>query len=166
MIGREFIVGFGVLAFAGTWFISAALGGIAQLYWQAYQNRTADTYQQISDMAGDKMERDEETPLRTNGSVGASSALFGLFFSYICFSPRDSIRINFLWRPAWQWGVFCVGGSIYCMVAGALPIIGHAGHLGGMAGGVLSYFALVRPLMYRAARRQMKAVSKRRKRKR
>lgn len=36
--------------------------------------------------------------------MGASGAIFGLFFVHMCFAPSELLGLALIWRPAWQWG--------------------------------------------------------------
>ena len=146
-LGRGFISAFGVTAFAMTWLLSATWGGIVQSQWQLYQSK--------------KVEKEKKIAIWKQGFMGASGAIFGLFFAHMCFAPSELLGLAIIWRPAWQVGVFFAGGSVYCLFTGALPGFGHAGHLGGMVGGVLSYWSSVRPEMRRATLRYVNALLRR-----
>ena len=69
------------------------------------------------------------------GSIGSSTALCGLMFALFTSMPGNC--------------VFWAGASVYCLYSGSLPMIGHAGHLGGMAGGVAAYFLFLRRMVRR-----------------
>lgn len=69
------------------------------------------------------------------GSIGSSTALCGLMFAQF-----TSMQVSC---------VFWFGASVYCLYSGSLPMIGHAGHLGGMAGGVAAYFLFLRRILHR-----------------
>ena len=69
------------------------------------------------------------------GSLGSSTALCGLMFTQFTSMPATC--------------VFWAGVSVYCLYSGFLPMIGHAGHLGGMAGGVAAYFLFLRRMLRR-----------------
>ena len=120
-IGRMFVSFFGSSAFVRTWLASAIAGSLGSLYWERSQER-------------DNMSL-------TGGSLGSSAVLCGLMFalctlrlSTLLKAHLLSIRIFALTNCA-----LISGFSVYCLYSGFLPWICHAGHLGGMAGGVAAY---------------------------
>lgn len=130
-IGRQFVWIFGAPAFVGTWFVSAITGSLGSLYWERHKN-------------SDNMPT-------MGGSLGSSAAILGLMFAQHTFMPSTPPRVPLIPRaiPAWSFCAFLVGASVYCLYSGSLPIIGHAGHLGGMAGGVATYFLFLRRIFRR-----------------
>ncbi len=82
----------------------------------------------------------------TQGSLGASGSLFGLFAMAACYAPKMSMGVMLIPIPipAWSMMLGSVGFSIAALVTGWLPSIGHEGHLGGMAFGALYYFLILR----------------------
>ena len=131
VIGRMFVSFFGASAFVGTWLISAATGSLGSLYWERSQNR-------------DNMSL-------TGESLGSSAALCGLM-SALCTLRSNtlpkahllSIRVFALTNCA-----LISGFGVYCLYSGFLPWIDHAGHLGGMAGGVTACFVFLRRMLRR-----------------
>ena len=128
-IGRRFIGIFGAPALLKTWVISAIAGSLGLLCWE------------------EKHKNRDHTPVI--GAVGSSTALFGLLsaesvFLLHLFSKKPLGSAPFLfWRPpVYCFGAF--GASVLCLYSDFLPSIGHAGHLGGMAGGVAAYFLFIR----------------------
>ena len=129
-LGPSFIEVFGTRAFVGTWIVSAVAGSLGSLYWEQHPRETHE-------------------PPTMGGAVGASTSLFGLMFALLCFQPTALVSFPILnfWFPAYRYGLFLFGGSIYCLQSGALPSIGHGGHLGGMLSGVAAYYTFLRPLI-------------------
>ncbi|KAK0517320.1 hypothetical protein JMJ35_000475 [Cladonia borealis] len=130
-IGRLFISLHGASAFVGTWLVCAITGSLGSLYWERHQNR-------------DNMSTTREL-------LGSSTAILGLMFAQSTFMPYTLLRApigeaNF---PAWRFCAFIFGASVYSLYSGFLPWIGHAGHLGGMAGGVAAYFVFLRRMFRR-----------------
>lgn len=124
-IGRRFIRRFGAPAFLWTWLVSAITGSLGSLYWEKHKNS-------------------DHTPVI--GAIGSSTGLFGLmsaeciFVLHVFFTVPFVSAPSFVWRPPAFW----FGVSVFCLYFDFLPSIGHAGHLGGMAGGVASYFLFIR----------------------
>lgn len=75
------------------------------------------------------------------GSAGASGSIFGLVALFTCFAPRAKLNVILtpVAAPAWQMMLGIVGFSVAAMEFGWLPGYDHAGHLGGMAFGLLYY---------------------------
>ena len=121
-VGRVFVRRCGARAFVGTWFVSAITGSLGSLYWERHKN--SDNMPEFG------------------GSLGSSSAIFGLMFAQYTFMPYTPLQVHLI--PA-----LYVGASVYCLYSGSLPSIGHAGHLGGMAGGVATCFLLLRRMFRR-----------------
>lgn len=120
-IGRRFIWKFGAPAFVWTWLASALAGSACSLYWDKYTNSNNTV---------------------TIGGTGCSPALFGLTFAEIAFMPYALVTV---WRLSAIW----LGASLYYLFSDALPAIGNASHLGGMAGGLAAYFLLLRGRVFR-----------------
>ena len=82
-----------------------------------------------------------------HGSVGASGALLGFSTALMCEMPRLRVQIFFvpismtLWFFNGAFGLF----ELYNLWQDQFPAIGHAGHLGGMCGGILTYYYALRP---------------------
>ena len=86
------------------------------------------------------------------GSIGASGVLCGLTGTLLCLAPRMRVLVFFLSAPLWSTQLIFVVGSVYCMATGSVQLLGHAGHLGGMAAGVAYYYGVARPWLRRAGR--------------
>ena len=127
-VGRQFIWMFGTPAFVGTWLVSALTGSLGSLFWERYKNSGS-------------------VPM-IGGSIGSSTAIFGIMFAEGSFMPSSLLRIPMIPGvfQAWKYCAFWFGASVCCLFSGSLPMIGHAGHLGGMAGGVAAYFLFLRRL--------------------
>ena len=92
--------------------------------------------------------------LRQTRSVGASGSILGMFALFGCMVPFHKIMIFPLPVSVSAWigiGVFAAG-SAYCLVGQVLPMIGHAGHLGGMGFGVLYWAVRARRRVRRVGR--------------
>ena len=126
-IGRHFIGLFGAPAFLKTWLVSAITGSLGILYWEKHKNN-------------------DHTPVI--GAVGSSTALFGLpsaestFLLHLFAKTSVSAPLPLRIPPAYCFCAF--GASVFCLYSDILPSIGHAGHLGGMAGGVAAYILFLR----------------------
>ena len=124
-IGRRFIWKFGTPAFAWTWVSSAITGSACSLTWDKYTNSDNRV---------------------TIGGTGCSPALFGLTFAEIAFNPYAPFKVSPAspMFPVWRLSAFWLGASLYCLFSDVLPGCGHAGHLGGMAGGLAVSFLFLR----------------------
>lgn len=129
-IGRGFIRNYGAPAFLGTWLVSAITGSLGSLYWEKHKNS-------------------DDSPVI--GAIGSSTALFGLVSAESVFMLHDFPKAPLVSARFPVWGVlaFCFGASVFCLYTDSLPFIGHAGHLGGMAGGVAAYFLFRRRIFRR-----------------
>ena len=126
--GRRFILVFGAPAFLGTWLVSTIAGSLGSLHWEKHKNS-------------------DHTPVI--GAIGSSTALFGLMSAEFVFLLHLLSKVPSapfpVWRsPVWRLAAFCFGASVFCLYSDILPSIGHAGHLGGMAGGVAAHFLFLR----------------------
>ena len=131
VIGRTFVSFFGASAFVGTWLVSAITGSLGSLYWERNQNR--------------------DNVSTTGGSLGSSTALCGLMFG-LCTLRSDTLpkaRLLSTRIFALNTCALISGFSVYCLYSGFLLWIGHAGHLGGMAGGVAAYLMFLRRMFRR-----------------
>ena len=124
-IGRQFIYKFGVPAFVWTWVISAITGSACSLAWDKYTNSDNRI---------------------TMGGTGCTPAYFGLTFAEIAFNPYAPFKATSASAPfpVWRVSAFWLGASLYCLFSDVLPVYGHAGHLGGMAGGLAVSFLFLR----------------------
>ena len=162
--GRLIVRTFGAPAFFGIWTVSGLCCSIAGL---VYEHRRLEHVNQSRVQRWDTKGRKEQQQKRWfapaynldvepvfGGSIGASGSLFGLVAVVACLNPRSQILIFPIPVPMPMW-VALVGGtafSLYCLDTGTLPQIGHAGHLGGIASGLVSYFAVLRPWFRRSGR--------------
>ena len=130
--GRRFIRIYGAPAFLGTWLVSAITGSLGSLYWEKHKNS-------------------DDTP--AIGAIGSSTALFGLMSAESVFMLHVFLGRNVPFVsapfPVWIVPAFCFGASVFCLYSDSLPSIGHAGHLGGMAGGIAAYFLFRRRIFRR-----------------
>ena len=162
---------FGVPLFIGAWLFTAASCSAAQNYWQAQRQAlrlqyTSRAWQKKSEdytVLGIPISRERAVAItsldqgdlspRLGGSLGASGAICGLSGIFLCIAPRLSMRFLFVIpMPLWLTELIFTVGSGYCMATGYAPYIGHAGHLGGLAGGIVYYYALARPWLRRVGR--------------
>ena len=163
-LGQVIIRAFGVPAFFGIWIVSSAACSAASLAWQS---RLDDVSKSSTgkrwDEAGRKKQQQHEwfaptnvagVPLTYGGGIGASGALTGMIGAVACFAPHMKLGLIFIpgSLPAWVSLSLFSALSLYCMDSGLLPSIGHAGHMGGLAGGIVSYYGFVRPWLRRIGR--------------
>lgn len=159
--GPALIELWGVPAFVGIWLISALCCSAASLWWEKRQQEA-----RVSSMGRrwDKREIEKrrwfvpkggaDAGVTYGGSIGASGALCGMVGAVTCFRPNASIRIFPL--PVgfriWAYTAAFSCWSLYCLDSGACPRISHSGHLGGLVGGMASYYGVIRPWLRRMPR--------------
>lgn len=159
-IGPGIVSLLGAPAFASLWIISAGCGSAAELTWHERQD-AIQAERQKSSIWGDEKEQEEGKRWfaprlapgedRLRGSVGASSAMFGLLGALVCVASRTPIQLMMVPVPFSLWQVLgaTTVGSLYCLDSGTLPSVGHAGHLGGLFGGLAAYYFVVKPWLPR-----------------
>lgn len=157
--GPLVVSAFGVPAFLAIYATSQTVCTAAFLGWQVRKEeverwsvgrRWGDNGRQQQKWLGWLYPKTDVDPgTRYFGSVGASGALSGLIAAWACFAPRSRVAILFVPMLAYKEMVAFVAGSLICMEGGYFPWIAHEAHLGGTVGGILSYYALVRPWIRR-----------------
>ena len=140
-LGPLFTSVFGVRGFLLTWVTSAVLCGRLSLWWDSKGRKMTGLTTGNTIPGGTTM----------GGSVGASGAIAGMVTALMCAAPRLPIQIfpipiN---MPLWIANTIFAVFSGYCMVEGQFPFLGHAGHLGGMTAGIVTYYAALRPWLRR-----------------
>ncbi|MCJ1454158.1 hypothetical protein MMC28_004508 [Mycoblastus sanguinarius] len=140
-----FVSLFGVSGLAGIWLAGGTACSAASLIWQGYLEKES------KNRAGYKG-HNSHLDQRPSGSVGASGSILGLSAATMCRIP--SLRVSLIGLPVPLWGTNLgfAAFSVYCMVNDAFPGIGHAGHLGGMAGGIAYFYGITRPWLRRSGR--------------
>ncbi len=137
---------FGPGAFIGLWLGSAVACGAAAILWEQFQKqeRRKRGNDRIK-IFGRQLVNDDPTATFAR-SIGASGSLLGIVTAQCCLYPRLGISMIGLpfSIPAWGAGLIFVNFSLWAMVTGILPGIGHAGHLGGMAFGAAYYYSWLR----------------------
>lgn len=163
-VGPAAVSYFGAPQFIGLWLVSAISCSAASLYWTHYKQelrRDQNVGRQLHSQARPQWTRYINLGTGNNteyygGAVGASGSLFGFFTAIMCMMPRAPvgfIGIPFVSFPMWFSNAAIAAGSVYCMMTGAIPYISHAGHLGGMAGGIVYYVGVIRPFFRFRGRR-------------
>lgn len=142
---------FGAGGFAALWVISHGACSAGSLWWESRSQEGRrggpKTVQEIF------AKSDGATGVQTGrGAVGASGALLGMNTALMCYAPALGVSIFPLplSMPIWVANLAFASFSGYCMVNGLVPAISHSGHLGGMAGGVMAYYGVLRPWLRRA----------------
>ena len=163
--GRLILYNFGTVAFLGAWTLGGFACAVSSLLYNQRRLEYAKTNtgrrlgtkgqkeQQRRIWFAPKYDLDVE-PLY-GGSVGASGSILSLAAVAACLAPRLRIGLipfPFLTLQLWVWLAGETALSLYCMDTGLFPSISHAGHLGGTAAGIASYYAVLRPWLRRAGR--------------
>lgn len=156
---------FGIPGFTTLWLASSLAGSALTIYWQeralAPTEQSWDTErswdaEQSWDAGAKKRQTSSDEDARLNrGAAGASSAMLGIMAAFAAFNPHLSFQVVFIpfGFPAWAGvGVF-TAWSAYCMYDPMLlPGVGHAAHVGGTVGGLVTYFAWLKPWLRRIGR--------------
>lgn len=145
---------FGPSGFAVLWIGSAAACGTAQVLWDRLQEQERRKRgKDRMTILGYQLVKDDPTVSTTFAkSIGASGSVLGIITAIGCFQPQMGISMLFIpfYIPAWGAGLIFANFSLYAVVTGIVPWIGHAGHLGGMTFGAAYYYAwLKRRLRFR-----------------
>ncbi len=132
---------FGPSGFAVLWVGSAAACGAAHVLWDQVQEqeRRKRGKDRIT-ILGYQVVKDD--PKVSTQSIGASGSILGIVTAIGCFHPQMGISMLLVpfYIPAWGAALLFANFSLYSMVTGILPWMGHAGHLGGMAFGAAYYY--------------------------
>lgn len=164
-IGPFTIGYFGVPQFLGLCLFAGVSCSAASLYWTQFKEELRRLYavgRRWDSLPHQRPQWTRYINLGTGngaefygGAVGTSGSLSGLYTAMMCMMPRvpvSLIGVPFLSFPLWSSNAVFAAGSAYCMVTGTLPLIAHAGHLGGMAGGVAYFYGVMRPILRRMGR--------------
>ena len=129
---------FGPMAFLEIWIGGAIACNLAGLYWNRHKR---DPWLQ------------KLGPLRPKGSqhanaiyLGASGSIFSLLGIMTCLAPQMKIAIFPIpvGIPMVAFSTIFVSASLAAMIEDWIPWIGHAGHVGGLAFGVLAWYGGLR----------------------
>ena len=167
-LGRDFVYVFGIPHFVGLWVFAAASCSLAQICWQNTQERlrvetTGRRWDKSPEhkILGISISRERALAIsgrdgppgpHQGGSAGASGVICGLTGLFVSFMPNMRMTIMIFTTRLWIGEVVFAAGSVFCMATGALPSIGHAGHLGGVAAGIAYYYGVARPWLRRTGR--------------
>lgn len=135
----------GIPGFIALWGITALSCAGAHIYWEEINTRSA-TKRWNTTGAAEKPpsflgitpnSSTREAMSGSAGAVGASGVLFGMTTVLACMRPNIPVQIMFIpiGFPIWAFMAASAGFSWWALATGAVRGLGHAGHLGGMAGG-------------------------------
>ena len=156
--GPGFVSLLGISSFLSLWVISAWCGSTASLAWLQRQEtiqaeRQSSTWSNERDQDekrwfAPRLPPGEELP---RGTVGSSTAIYGLSAAVMCVAPKLPTQIMFIPIPfsLWQMLGAITAGSLYCLNSGVLSELDHAGHLGGLFGGISTYYTVIKPWLRR-----------------
>lgn len=164
-LGRVLFMYRGVPQFLGLFVVSGVASSAASLYWQRVRERlrkelSAPSWYRKGEIrilglpVNDTTARtiaghDPHSHAYGRGSIGASGSICGVSAALTCLSPHTKVVLLIVPMPLWMATTVFGAGSVFCLGAGALPGIDHAGHLGGMGAGTAYYFTLMRVLLRR-----------------
>ena len=154
---------FGTSAFIGVYVTSQLSCAAASLYWERRREeirksnvgRRWDPWGQGQQLQQQRKwfapKVDADATHQHTGAIGASGAIIGVTSAWMCFAPSTRTGLPLIpgSMPMWVFMAGLAAGSLYCLDSGDLPQLGHAGHLGGLIGGMASYYAYVRPFLRR-----------------
>lgn len=141
-LGPAFVSYCGPRAFVLTWIASSVAGCGLNLWWEDHGRKipfvAAILQQQNTKLAPERGQ--------FGGAIGASGSIFGLMTGLALAAPYLEMMIFPLPVPIrlWTLNAVAAGLSGYFLVTNTFPAIGHAGHLGGMAGGLACGALLLR----------------------
>ena len=166
--GTSIITIFGVTNFVGLWMFSAASCSAAHIYWERTKDRLRgettgrrwDKPEEDLKILGIPISRERAQAIsggsaaygQFGGSAGSSGAICGFTGMFLCCAPKMQVQVIVFPMSLWLFEAIFAVGSVFCMANGYIPIIGHAGHLGGTAAGISYYYAVARPWLRRIRR--------------
>ncbi len=130
---------FGTGGYVLTWIASSVVCCGVSLAWENYR----ETGHNI-DGNGTLLSRKrsdiwiENNKPRHTTSAGASGSVLGFSTALTLSYPNLTMTLFPIPIPIplWAFNSLFALGSTYCMLTDSIPMLGHAGHLGGMAGGI------------------------------
>ena len=136
---------FGGPAFCGLWIFGAVASSTAFLLREEYKENTTnymDIRPRLDSSRTRIVENDNE---RSKGAIGSSGSTCAITSALACLRPylrgqTFGVPLN---MQLWEVEALFAGFSGFCVFTRAFPIWDHAGHLGGIAAGVISYMAFV-----------------------
>jgi len=160
-IGPPLVAMCGAPAFLALWVTSELCCSAASLWWDQRREemRASSVGRRWNKQEAEKrrwfLPKDgADGVVKYGGSIGASGAVFGMFGAVMCFAPNSQMYLFPLPIPlrTWVYAVALAGWSLYCLDSGTCAWLGHAGHLGGLGGGIASYYGIIRPWLRRMPR--------------
>ena len=137
----------GLSGFAGLWLASSFGCAVATIYWEEI-NRQAGFLARRWDAAAKNEQHTflgikptlETRAIYKHGAeaMGSSGVITGMLAVMAVIAPSSPVQIMLIpisfpiWQAAWAFAAF----SYWAMATASLPGLGHAGHLGGMMGGL------------------------------
>lgn len=149
--GPTSIMMFGLPSTAFMWIGSSIAGSWAHLAGNDYKTRQAKSGAAPKEIEifGQRLPRGQPSIPDSVQVIGASSSILGLFAAVACAAPQNSIYIFPIPAPL-PMGAVAAGFGLASALAWSqdlLPMLGHTGHLGGMAFGTLYYVLMLRRKM-------------------
>lgn len=141
-LGPLFVSMFGARGYLLTW-IGSSISCCGLNLWWENQGRKIPFIAAILRRQNTSLQPAER---RYGGAVGASGALLGLTTALTLAAPNLQLMIFPLPVPFRLWVInsFMAVLSGFFLITNSLPSLGHAGHLGGMAGGLACGSILLR----------------------
>lgn len=145
---------FGIPTFCGIWILAGVTCSAVSLAWDKYcethHAESGGRRNQGGRLSGGRgrtlYHKGNGAPApQERGSIGASGSLSGLITALAFSVP--SLQVTYLLpfaMPIWQAQLSFAGFSAICLKTGWFSTLGHAGHLGGMVGGIMAYLTFGR----------------------
>ena len=150
-IGPMIVQVFGVYGYGLTWIGSSIACCGFSLLWDNHLKQKAAKLQDGQPLYWEERDQRQPREFRQTVSAGASGSVLGFSTALMLVAPTLTVSLFPIPVPLYLWvfnSIFAAG-STYCMLTESLPILGHAGHLGGMAGGMVCGQLLLRALLLR-----------------
>lgn len=149
---------FGPAQFVAIWIGGSLACDGAQLYVDYAKDQAAKAFTQVRSASGGmsniwRPNRNADVQaLETHAvGIGASGSILSMLTVFVSMMPKEKIMLWPIPIPmrAWVAALGFAAGSAYCLKENYLPVIGHAGHLGGMGFGLAYWFVKLRPWLRR-----------------
>lgn len=151
-LGPMLVRRLGVPTFCGIWILAGLTCSAASLAWDKYceiKHAKGGGHRIQGGRGHTLYHKGYATPApQERGCIGASGSLSGLLTTLALCVPSFPVTYFFLpfAMPIWKAQLCFAGFSAICLKTGWVSTWCHAGHLGGMVGGIMAYLTFGRPI--------------------
>lgn len=140
-LGQQITMILGAPSFLGVWIFAGLGGSAAHLGWQLHQIKQRKKNQNPKRLDA-RTNWDINRLERYRAAIGASGSLTGLLGALMCYDPMSPVMFYTVF-PMRVWGVNLVLAlvDVVCTAKGYSSWLGHGGLLGGLASGMIYYYA-------------------------